>query len=79
MAAEFTNKVVFALRQYLSALAAFDTGLPVYAFLSRCDVDQCFYRYGPDGTGWSDAGPLNREILALPEVCIDNPESTFLR
>jgi len=28
--------------------------------------------YSPDGAGWSDTGPLNREILALPELCIDN-------
>lgn len=72
VAAEFTNKVVFALRQYLSVLEAFDAGLPIYAFLSLCDVAQCFYRYSPDGMGWSDTGPLNREILALPELYIDN-------
>jgi hypothetical protein len=72
VAAEFTNKVVIALRQYLSVLEAFDAGLPVYAFLSLCDVGQCYYRYSPDGAGWSDTGPLNREILALPEVHIDN-------
>jgi hypothetical protein len=66
------NKVVYALRQYLSVLEAFDAGLPLYAFLSLCDVAQCFYRYSPDGAGWSDAGPLNREILALPELYVDN-------
>ena len=72
VAAEFANKVVFALRQYLSVLEAFDAGLPVYAFLSLCDVAQCFYRYSPDGAGWSDTDPLSREILALPELYIDN-------
>jgi len=72
VAAEFTNKVVLAFRQYLSVLQAFDAGLPVYAFLSLCDVAQCFYRYSPDGAGWSDAGPLNREILALPELYINS-------
>jgi hypothetical protein len=72
VAAEFTNKLVFAFRQYLSVLEAFDSGLPVYAFLSLCDVARCYYRYSPDGMGWSDTGPLNREILALPELYIDN-------
>jgi hypothetical protein len=72
VAAEITNKVVLAVRQYLGVLEAFDAGLPVYAFLSLCDVSQCYYRYNPDGAGWSDTGPLNREILALPEVFIDN-------
>lgn len=72
VATEFTNKVVFALRQYLSVLAAFDAGLPAYAFLSLSDVAQCFYRYCPDGVVWSDTGPLNREILTLPELHIDN-------
>ena len=68
----FKNKVVLAVRQYLNVLQAFDAGLPVYAFLSLCDVAQCFYRYSPDGASWSDAGPLNRDILALPELYIDN-------
>jgi hypothetical protein len=72
VAAEFANRVVVAVRQYLSVLEAFDAGLPVYAFLSLCDVAQCFYRYSPDGAGWSDTGPLNREVLALPELYIDN-------
>jgi hypothetical protein len=43
-----------------------------YAFLSLCDVAKCYYRYSPDGAGWSDTGPLNREILTLPELYIDN-------
>ena len=71
VAAEFTNKVVLAVRQYLGVLDAFDAGFPVYAFLSLCDVSQCYYRHSPDGAGWSDTGPLKREILALPEVFID--------
>lgn len=72
VAAEFTNKVVRALRQYLSVLAAYDVGLPVYAFLSLCDVANCHYRYTPDGSSWSDVGPLKREVLTLPEIYIDD-------
>jgi hypothetical protein len=72
VATEFTEKVVLAIRQYLSVLEALDAGLPVYGFLSLCDVAQCFYRYSPDGAGWHDAGPLNQQILALPELYIDS-------
>jgi hypothetical protein len=72
VAAEFKNKVVLAVQQYLSVLESFDARLPLYAFRSLCDVAQCLYRYSPDGPGWFDTGPLNREILALPEIVIDN-------
>jgi hypothetical protein len=72
VAPEFPNKVVLAVRQYLNVLEAFDAGLPVYAFLSLCNVSQCFYRYSPDDASWSDTASLNRDILALPEIYIDN-------
>lgn len=71
VAAEFTNKVVLAVRQYLSVLDAFNAGLPVYGMVSLCGVAQCHYRYSPDGAGWSDTGPLGQEVVALPEVYIE--------
>lgn len=72
VAAEFANKVVLAIRQYLSVVEAFDAGIPVYVFLSLCNAAHCRYRYSPGGLGWHDTDQLNREIVALPEVRFDN-------
>jgi hypothetical protein len=69
---EFTEKIVFSVWQYLSVLKAFDAGLPIFAFLSLCDIKGCYYRHTIDGMGWNDAGPLQRDVVALPEVYIEN-------
>lgn len=74
VAAEFTNKIVFAVRQYLDVLKSYDAGLPVYVFLSLCNVTQCFYRHSPEGF-WVDNGPLGRELVSLPEIYIDSFEA----
>ena len=71
VAAEFTEKIVFAVRQYLDVLKSYQAGLPIYVFLSLCNVSQCFYRHSPEGF-WTDAGPLGRELVALPEVYFDS-------
>lgn len=73
VAAEFTNKIVFAVRQYLDVLKSYDAGLPIYAFLSLCNVSQCFYRNAPEGF-WVDNGPLGREMVLLPEIYIESFE-----
>jgi len=69
--AEFTNKIIFAVRQYLDLLKCYDAGLPIYVLLSLCNVAQCFYRHSPEGF-WVDAGPLGRELVALPEVYFES-------
>ncbi len=69
---DLANRIVFTLRQYLNVLKSFDAGLPIYAFLSLCDVDQCYLRYSVNGMGWKDAGPLRCDLVALPEVYIDS-------
>jgi hypothetical protein len=69
------SKVVFAWRQYLTVLKAFNAGLPVYALLSLCNVNRCYFRgSSPDGVGWNDEGPLGREVVAFPEVSISNAD-----
>jgi hypothetical protein len=68
---EFTQKIVFAVRQYLDVLRSYDAGLPVYVFLSLCDVAQCFYRNAPEGF-WVDNGPLGRDLVALPEIYVES-------
>lgn len=72
VAAEFTNKIVFAVRQYLDVLKSYDAGLPVYVFLSLCNVAQCYYRHSPERIAWVDDGPLGRELVALPEIYIES-------
>jgi schlafen family protein len=72
VAAEFTQKVVFGVRQYLDVLKSYDAGLPVYVFLSLCDVRQCFYRYAPERVAWVDTDPLGQELVALPEIYVDS-------
>jgi hypothetical protein len=74
VAAEFTNKIVFAVRQYLDVLKSYDAGRPIYVFLSLCNVTQCFYRHSPEGF-WVDNGPLGRELVSLPEIYIDSFEA----
>jgi hypothetical protein len=70
---EFTQKVVGALRQYLSVLESYGTGLPVYAMLSLCNARRCRYRYVVEGTGgWNDTEPLGRDVVTLPEVLVEN-------
>ena len=72
VAAEFTDKIVFAVRQYLDVLKSYEAGLPVYIFLSLCNVAQCYYRHSPERIAWVDDGPLGRELVALPEVYVES-------
>jgi hypothetical protein len=65
------KKIVFAVRQYLDVLKSFETGLPVYVFLSLCEVDECVFRHAPEGFP-VETSPLRRNIVALPEVYIDS-------
>lgn len=71
---EFTNKIVFAVRQYLGTLRSYDAGLPIYVFISLCNVEQCRYRYSPENMGWTDTDPLGRELVALPEIYVESFE-----
>jgi hypothetical protein len=70
---EFSKNIVSGLQQYLSVLESYEAGLPIYALLSLCNAKGCRYRYNVDGTnGWSDTEPLLQDIVALPEVHIEN-------
>ncbi|SIO59849.1 AlbA family DNA-binding domain-containing protein [Paraburkholderia phenazinium] len=69
---DFTTLVIKAVRQYLGVLKSYDTGLPVYVFLSLCNATRTVYRYSPEGLGWSETSPIGREIVALPEIYLDN-------
>ena len=54
---------------------SYSAGLPVYIFLSLCNVAQCFYRHSPERIAWIDTGPLGRELIALPEIYIESFEA----
>jgi len=68
---DITTLVIKAVRQYLDVLKSYDTGLPVYVFLSLCNAMKTVYRHSPDGLGWSDTRPVGCEIAALPEIYLD--------
>jgi hypothetical protein len=71
--ADFTNLVVSRVRQYLDVAEAYDLGLPVFVFLSLCNASQVVYRYvDPTGLGWHESVPVKREIVAAPEIYIDD-------
>lgn len=72
---DLTNIVVSRVRQYLDVLKAYDLGLPIYIFLSFCNAGQIFYRHADvSGMSWADSGPMSRDIVALPEIYVDNFE-----
>jgi hypothetical protein len=69
---DFTALVINGVRQYLDVLKSYDTGLPVYVFVSLCNANQTVYRHAPEGLGWSDTKPIGREIAVLPEIYLDS-------
>jgi hypothetical protein len=56
----------------IDVLKSCDAGLPVYVFLSLCNVAQCYCRHGPERIAWVDDSPLGRELVALPEIYIES-------
>jgi len=69
------GKVKDALIQYLDTLRIYGAGLPVYAFLSLCDVRKCCLRYGMLGGGWGETSPLNRDVITFPEIFINSTDA----
>jgi hypothetical protein len=72
----FENIVVAAVKNYLLFLDKTDMGLPVYVFLSFCGMRGCHLRVGTSfgSSSYYNAGPLQVDTIALPEVAIDtNP------
>lgn len=71
---QFANMVVGAVKQYTATLASLNLAFPVYAMLSLCRVDGCRLRYSgvQGGGGYYEAGPLKGNIIAFPEVAIEN-------
>jgi hypothetical protein len=67
----FANKIVFAVRQYVSVLKSLNAGFPIYAFLSLCGASKCHLRYSPAGMGYNDVGPLGRDVVMFPEILIE--------
>jgi hypothetical protein len=75
---DFADEIISALRQYIGVLASYDAGWPVYAFLSLCNARGSHLRYSASGIGYNDAGPLGREVIALPEVLIGDASVNLL-
>lgn len=71
---DLTNVVVSRVHQYLQVLKAYDMGLPVYVYLSVCNASRTVHRYVAPYGNFSDTAPLAREIVACPEIYIDNFE-----
>jgi Putative DNA-binding domain len=67
---EFTGLIVTHVRQYLQVLKFYETGLPVYIFLSFCNAAKMVYRHAPEGFV-EETRPLGREIAAFPEIYVD--------
>ena len=70
---DLTNVVLSRVYQYLQVLKAYNLGLPLYVYLSICNATRTVHRYAYYG-GWTDTPPLAREIVACPEIYIDNFE-----
>ena len=71
---DLTNVVVSRVHQYLQVLKAYDLGLPIYVYLSFCNATHIVHRYAQPYGNFADTAPLAREIVACPEVYIDNFE-----
>ena len=69
----FTELIVMRVSQYLQVLKFYETGLPVYVFLSFCSGAKTVYRYAsPECFGWHETKQLGREIAAFPEIYLDS-------
>jgi hypothetical protein len=69
---DLTNLIVSRVRHYLNVVESYDLGLPVYVFLSFCNATRIVYRHADPIGMWNDSNPLSREIVAMPEIYIDN-------
>jgi hypothetical protein len=69
---DFTTLVITAVRRYLGDLKSYDTGLPIFIFLSLCNAAKTVYRYSPEGLAWTDTPPLGREIATFPEIYVES-------
>jgi Putative DNA-binding domain len=71
---DLTNVVLSRVHQYLHVLKAYGMGLPVYVYLSICNATRTVHRYAPYRGTVAETAPLGREIIACPEIYIDNFE-----
>ena len=53
-------------------------GLPIYVYLSLCNATRTVYRYQPPPGTSLNTQPLAREIVACPEIYVDNFELDFI-
>jgi len=69
----FANTVVGTVKQYLGVLAAMEAGAPLYVMLSLVGVAGTMLHYGNLGGGaFYPAGPLERDVVLLPEIALDS-------
>ncbi|CAJ3172013.1 AAA-4 family protein [Burkholderia pseudomallei] len=66
-----TSLLIDAVNQYLGVLKSYDTGLPIYVFLSLCNAVKTVYSHSSEGLGLHDAKAIGRDILALPNVYLE--------
>lgn len=68
----YEQELIKALPDYLSVLKALNVGLPVFVFLTLVEVKG--YSMATDSTWHRDVHTIDREVLFLPEVVMDNYE-----
>ncbi len=68
------KQIVFAVRQYVDVLSAYDMGFPAFALLSFTGMDGSTLRYNSGfGNGFSVAGPRSGTVITLPEIALEGP------
>jgi hypothetical protein len=75
---DLTSAVLSRVYQYLQVLKAYDMGLPVYVYLSICNATRTVHRCAAAYGNFADTPPLAREIVAFPEIYIDNFEPDLI-
>ncbi|RDJ10086.1 hypothetical protein B5K05_13200 [Rhizobium phaseoli] len=72
--APFTRLVIETVRQYVAVLSSYEAGLPISIYLSICNARKTVNRYDVPGGGYSETRPAGREILAVPEILLNEAD-----
>jgi hypothetical protein len=70
----FESTIISTLRNYLMFLNDIDLLPPTFVFLSLCGVRGCHLRQRTEvgGSSYYNAGPLQEDVVTLPDVTIDS-------
>lgn len=69
---DVANAIVWSVKQYLDVLQSMGAGAPAYVLVSLCDAQGLMLNYGTiGGGGYYQAGPLEPDLVRLPDVSMD--------